>query len=296
MTVWPTRRPTWETPQRPISASAACCWDTTTLSLCRPAACSTVSCVENLHCCSTTSSQQVQKHSHTSAHRFGQKTPELAFLFLLYMLLFLCAGASDASRGEGHSGDMAAVVVPVLFLLLLGVCGGLVVLYLRHRRLQNNFTAFANSHYNSRLGSAIFSSGDELGETAQILLQLSLAAAAWLLRENQSSVPGCGTLTQLGAAGSAECSTVMRESSAGHNVTTVEPPSGWSGYKVSKVGILREDNILKQLAAPCESEEEAEPVLCVPINGKTRKKGLGRWKLPGILFISVLDRSMYLRN
>lgn len=88
----------------------------------------------------------------------------------------------------------------------------------------------------------------------------------------------------------------MRESSAGHNVTTVEPPSGWSGYKVSKVGILREDNILKQLAAPCESEEEAEPVLCVPINGKTRKKGLGRWKLPGILFISVLDRSMYLRN
>lgn len=59
---------------------------------------------------------------------------------------------------------MAAVVVPVLFLLLLGVCGGLVILYLRHRRLQNNFTTFANSHYNSRLGSAIFSSGDELGE------------------------------------------------------------------------------------------------------------------------------------
>lgn len=59
---------------------------------------------------------------------------------------------------------MAAVVVPLLLLLLLAVCGGLVVLYLRHRRLQNNFTAFANSHYNSRLGSAIFSSGDELGE------------------------------------------------------------------------------------------------------------------------------------
>ncbi|XP_029922532.1 sortilin-related receptor isoform X2 [Myripristis murdjan] len=76
----------------------------------------------------------------------------------------LGSGASDASRSKGHSGDMAAVVVPVLFLLLLGVCGGLVVLYLRHRRLQNNFTAFANSHYNSRLGSAIFSSGDELGD------------------------------------------------------------------------------------------------------------------------------------
>uniref|UniRef100_A0A3P8V3B2 Sortilin-related receptor n=1 Tax=Cynoglossus semilaevis TaxID=244447 RepID=A0A3P8V3B2_CYNSE len=74
------------------------------------------------------------------------------------------AGATDAALREGQSGDMAAVVVPVLFLLLLGVCGSLVALYIRHRRLQNNFTAFANSHYNSRLGSAIFSSGDELGD------------------------------------------------------------------------------------------------------------------------------------
>ena len=56
------------------------------------------------------------------------------------------------------------VVVPVLFLLLLGACGGLLALYMRHRRLQNNFTTFANSHYNSRLGSAIFSSGDDLGK------------------------------------------------------------------------------------------------------------------------------------
>ncbi|XP_029628708.1 sortilin-related receptor isoform X2 [Salmo trutta] len=73
-------------------------------------------------------------------------------------------GPSDAVRNSGQSGDMAVVVVPVLFLLLLGLCGVLVVLYLRHRRLQNNFTAFSNSHYNSRLGSAIFSSGDELGD------------------------------------------------------------------------------------------------------------------------------------
>lgn len=88
------------------------------------------------------------------------------------LVLLSHPGASDASRGEGHSEDMAAVVVPVLFLLLLGVCGGLVVLYLRHRRLQNNFTAFANSHYNSRLGSAIFSSGDELGKTMGMDLSL----------------------------------------------------------------------------------------------------------------------------
>ncbi|XP_048015876.1 sortilin-related receptor [Megalobrama amblycephala] len=83
---------------------------------------------------------------------------------LLYDELGKAAGPNDAESQSGKSEDMAAVVVPVLFLLLVGVCGGLVVLYLRHRRLQHSFTAFANSHYNSRLGSAIFSSGDELGD------------------------------------------------------------------------------------------------------------------------------------
>jgi len=77
-------------------------------------------------------------------------------------------GASGAVRAEGQSGDVAAVVVPILFLLLLAACGGLLALYMRHRRLQNNFTTFANSHYNSRLGSAIFSSGDELGKGADV--------------------------------------------------------------------------------------------------------------------------------
>ncbi|KAB0402522.1 hypothetical protein E2I00_016487, partial [Balaenoptera physalus] len=66
--------------------------------------------------------------------------------------------------GSGKSTDVAAVVVPILFLILLSLGVGFAVLYTKHRRLQSSFTAFANSHYSSRLGSAVFSSGDDLGD------------------------------------------------------------------------------------------------------------------------------------
>ncbi|KAJ8276085.1 hypothetical protein COCON_G00078370 [Conger conger] len=82
---------------------------------------------------------------------------------LLYDSLGAGPGSKEASQGD-RSGDMATVVVPVLFVLMLGLCAGFAALYFRHRRLRHSFTAFANSHYNSRLGSAIFSSGDELGD------------------------------------------------------------------------------------------------------------------------------------
>lgn len=75
-----------------------------------------------------------------------------------------CSVGEDSSASKtDKSTDVAAIVVPILFVLLVTLGIGFIVLYTRHRRLQSSFTAFANSHYSSRLGSAIFSSGDDLG-------------------------------------------------------------------------------------------------------------------------------------
>ena len=74
------------------------------------------------------------------------------------------AGGDASAIQAARSTDVAAVVVPILFLILLSLGVGFAVLYTKHRRLQSSFTAFANSHYSSRLGSAVFSSGDDLGE------------------------------------------------------------------------------------------------------------------------------------
>ena len=78
------------------------------------------------------------------------------------------AGGDASVIQAARSTDVAAVVVPILFLILLSLGVGFAILYTKHRRLQSSFTAFANSHYSSRLGSAIFSSGDDLGEWGRV--------------------------------------------------------------------------------------------------------------------------------
>uniref|UniRef100_A0A8D9B9P9 Sortilin-related receptor n=1 Tax=Cacopsylla melanoneura TaxID=428564 RepID=A0A8D9B9P9_9HEMI len=58
---------------------------------------------------------------------------------------------------------MMSFTLPTVF-IILSLCGLLTYYVVRHRRLQQSFTQFANSHYDTRSGSATFCGVDGLGE------------------------------------------------------------------------------------------------------------------------------------
>ncbi|XP_075232916.1 sortilin-related receptor-like [Lycorma delicatula] len=72
---------------------------------------------------------------------------------------------SQDAWGSSILKDKNVVSLGIPVMLIMAALGSALLFYIyRHRRLQNNFTNFANSHYNSRSGSATFTQSDPLDE------------------------------------------------------------------------------------------------------------------------------------
>ncbi|KAK2146587.1 hypothetical protein NP493_3608g00002 [Ridgeia piscesae] len=80
--------------------------------------------------------------------------------------------AAAQSGGSSHLGGetLAAIIVPCV-LVVIALVLVLTIFAVRHVRLQNSFRSFANSHYDTRSGTATFSSSDDLEEEEQPMIR-----------------------------------------------------------------------------------------------------------------------------
>ena len=71
------------------------------------------------------------------------------------MIVINISLASAWPDGQISPSNMMSVAIPIC-LLIIALGGALAYFVVRHRRLSNSFTQFANSHYDTRRGQATF--------------------------------------------------------------------------------------------------------------------------------------------
>jgi len=81
----------------------------------------------------------------------GYESPRSEPLNMLFMM------ASDVVDPAAESSAHVYIAVAVAVIIAIALGASLLVLFVRHRRLQRTFVSFANSHYDTRSGAATFS-------------------------------------------------------------------------------------------------------------------------------------------